>query len=104
MADDPYRYFRPEAREIMEKIGQGVLALEKGHAPGEHVASLLRLAHTLKGAARVVKQGEIAEAAHAIEDVLDPLRDAKRPPAREEIERLLQLLDDIAGRVEALSR
>ena len=66
MGQDPYKYFRIEARELIEGLGKGVLELEKG-AGGELVPRLLRLAHTLKGAARVVKQGEIAESAHAIE-------------------------------------
>ena len=104
MADDPYRYFRPEAREITEKLGQGVLALEKGEPPEAHVPSLLRLAHTLKGAARVVKQPEIADRAHAIEDVLEPLRKNERTLNRAEIERLLELLDEITALVNGLSQ
>ena len=103
MADDPYRYFRPEAREIAEKMGQSVLALEKGEPSREHVPALLRLAHTLKGAARVVKQGEIADSAHAIEGVLEPLRTEFRAVTRAEVERLLELLDDINARVATLS-
>ena len=51
---DPYRYFRVEAGEILEQLQAGLLELEKGAPPAEVVAKLLRLAHTLKGAARVV--------------------------------------------------
>ena len=74
MAQDPYRYFRVEARELVDQLGKGLLDLEKGGASGEMVAQLLRLAHTLKGAARVVKQPAIADHAHAIEGVLEPFR------------------------------
>ena len=56
MAQDPYRYFRVEARELAEQLGQGVLDLEKGQGGTEGVARLLRVAHTLKGAARVVRR------------------------------------------------
>src|SRR5688572_24446 len=73
-AADPFRYFRVEAAELVERLGQGALAIEKGEAPGGGVAALLRHAHTLKGAARVVRQVDIAEHAHAIEDVLSPHR------------------------------
>jgi two-component system, chemotaxis family, sensor kinase CheA len=103
MADDPYRYFRPEAREIAEKISLGVLSLEKGDPPRELVPDLLRLAHTLKGAARVVRQGEIADAAHAIEGVLEPLRNDPRGVTPGEVERLLTLVDEISSRVTRLS-
>jgi two-component system chemotaxis sensor kinase CheA len=71
---DPYRYFRIEAAELCERLGQGALAIDKGAAPAGGIAALLRHAHTLKGAARVVKQIAIADHAHAIEDVLSPHR------------------------------
>ncbi len=102
MADDPYRYFRPEAREIVERIGMEVTALEKGAPAREHVSALLRLAHTLKGAARVVKQGEIADLAHAMEDALEPLRGTDRAATGEELQQLLDLLARIGTRVAAL--
>src|ERR1039458_8000283 len=56
MATDPYKSFRVEAQELLEGLTQGALELEKGAADRAMVGSLLRLAHTLKGAARVVRQ------------------------------------------------
>ncbi len=56
MAQDPYRYFRPEARNLLDQFAQGVLELEKDGGNAAAVQRLLRLAHTLKGAARVVRQ------------------------------------------------
>ena len=61
MKADPYKYFRVEAREIVDQLGQGALDLEKGGPSEELVSRVLRLAHTLKGAARVVRQPSIAE-------------------------------------------
>jgi two-component system chemotaxis sensor kinase CheA len=104
MAKDPYKYFRVEAHELVAELGQGMLELEKGRAPAEAVARLLRLAHTLKGAARVVKQGGIADAAHAIEDALAPLREGAAALPREEVNAVLALIDGISGRVRALGR
>jgi two-component system chemotaxis sensor kinase CheA len=101
MAPDPYKYFRIESRELLDQMGQGVLDLEKGDGGAEIVARLLRQAHTLKGAARVVKQPEIADLAHAVEDVLSPFRDQPAVPA-DRIEGLLQRLDAIAARVKLL--
>jgi two-component system chemotaxis sensor kinase CheA len=74
VAGDPYRYFRIEARELSDDLAGGVLDLERGADPAAALARVLHAAHTLKGAARVVKQAGIAEAAHALEDVLDPHR------------------------------
>ncbi|HYM71930.1 MAG TPA: response regulator [Stellaceae bacterium] len=101
MAADPYKYFRLEAREILDRFGSAVLELEKGKS-AEQVGVLLRLAHTLKGAARVVKQAEIADGAHAIEDALSPFREAAGNLPRDSIDAVLRQLDAIAGRVGAL--
>jgi two-component system chemotaxis sensor kinase CheA len=101
MPEDPYRYFRLEAREILDQFGAAVLDLEKGGNAGQ-VQLLLRLAHTLKGAARVVRQAEIADAAHAIEDVLAPFRDGPAPVPRDGLDKLLQQLAAITRRVRAL--
>jgi two-component system, chemotaxis family, sensor kinase CheA len=103
MARDRFRYFRIEARELLEHLGQGVLDLEKGLPVSDVVARLLRLAHTLKGAARVVKQQEIADLAHRFEDALAVLRELAGPVSRERINAVLALLDDITGRVAALT-
>ena len=103
MSKDPYRYFRVEARELVEQLNRGVLGLEKRVEDEEAVPRLLRLAHTLKGAARIVRQGEIADHAHAIEDILAPWRDGVDAVPREPIDAMLKLLDDIGTRVAALT-
>jgi two-component system chemotaxis sensor kinase CheA len=103
MARDRLRYFRIEARELLEHLGQGVLDLEKGVGVSDVVAHLLRLAHTLKGAARVVKQQEIADLAHRFEDALAVLRELAGPVSRERVNVVLALLDDITGRVATLT-
>jgi len=102
MAKDTYKYFRIEARELLTELGKGVLDLEKGAGTPDLVPRLLRLAHTLKGAARVVKQPEIADQAHAIEDALAPFRESTEAVPRERIDTLLQLLDAIGGHLATL--
>jgi two-component system chemotaxis sensor kinase CheA len=102
MAKDPYKYFRIEARELLDGLTQGVLDLEGGAPPQDAVARLLRHAHTLKGAARVVKQPRIAEAAHAMEDVLAGCGHDGQPVPREATTRVLGLVDEIAAALEGL--
>ncbi|GGN07641.1 two-component system chemotaxis sensor kinase CheA [Actinoplanes campanulatus] len=95
---DPLRFFRIEARELVDQISAGVLDLDQGGGP-EPVARLLRVAHTLKGAARVVKQKEIADHAHAFEEVLIPYRGGDVPPSADAMRELLRLNDEITARV-----
>lgn len=102
MAKDPYKYFRPEARDLVDQCAKGVLDIEKGSGGTAAVQRLLRVAHTLKGAARVVKQGDIADRAHAIEDLLTPYRDSGGSPAGEQIDSILQHLDAIGSRLAEL--
>ena len=92
---DPYRYFRIEARELLDEMSNAVLSLEKDPAGGSTVARLLRLAHTLKGAARVVKQTDIADHAHAIEDTLTPWRGTTDALPGEALSSLLGRLDEM---------
>jgi two-component system chemotaxis sensor kinase CheA len=102
MAQDPYRYFRPEARNLLDQFAQGILELEKNGGGAGAVQRLLRLAHTLKGAARVVRQSAIAERAHAIEDALAPFREGTDGMARENIDAILAHLDEISSRIVTL--
>ena len=39
---DPYRYFRVEAREILDQLQKLLLELEKGTAPPDAVKSMIR--------------------------------------------------------------
>lgn len=74
---DPYRFFRIEAIELTDAIEAGLLELERGEGSlGAALAAVLRHAHTLKGAARVVRHAASANLAHALEDLLVPVRDA----------------------------
>lgn len=103
MTADRYRYFRVEARDLLEELNKGALELDKGAAPYGLIARLLRVTHTLKGAARVVKQREIAEHAHRIEDQLAPFRESADAPPRERIDAMLGELDGIAERLATLA-
>jgi two-component system, chemotaxis family, sensor kinase CheA len=103
MRRDPYKYFRLEGRELLDQFAQGVLELEKSGSDPTLIQLLLRLAHTLKGAARIVKQQDIADRAHAIEGVLTPFRESRRALAPEQIDTVLRHLDDIGRRLLTLN-
>jgi two-component system chemotaxis sensor kinase CheA len=102
MAKDPYRYFRIEARELIDQLGKGVLELEQGERGAEQVGLLLRWAHTLKGAARVVRQAEIADLIHGVEEMLAPLRAPDMVLPRSTVDRLLSAFDQVSVRLAAL--
>src|SRR5450830_504329 len=102
MAKDPYRYFRIEAGELLEQLAKTALDLEKGNASAESVMRLLRLAHTLKGAARVVRQAQIADLAHSIEDTLTAYREGAQTVPREQVDSILTAIDAITKEIAQL--
>ena len=104
MQKDPYKYFRIEARELADGLAQGLVSLQRGKPAHVAVPEVLRLAHTLKGAARVVRLPELANLAHAIEDLLEPHRASTEPAPAAAVVESLRLIDEIATQVHELER
>lgn len=92
MSKDPFRYFRIEARELVDTLQRGIVALATPPDP-EEVRTLMRASHTLKGAAGVVRQAAIAKLAHDLEDKLE---------AHAKADVLLPLLDAIERELSGL--
>jgi two-component system sensor histidine kinase and response regulator WspE len=61
--------FRMEARQQARVLTDGLLLLERGGASPALLESMMRAAHSLKGAAAIVGQDAVVRLAHAIEDV-----------------------------------
>lgn len=93
MERDPFRYFRLEARELLDGMAAALLELARGPAP-DAARRALRTTHTLKGAAGVVRLPEIAGRAHDIEETLAPHVASERMPAAA-IDHALALLAEI---------
>jgi two-component system chemotaxis sensor kinase CheA len=92
---DPYRYFRAEARELLDGLRGGIASLGNGGEQAAAIASLLRIAHTLKGAARVVRLPAMSDLAHELEDVLSEGRDGGglSPEAPERLRKIIAALE-----------
>jgi two-component system sensor histidine kinase and response regulator WspE len=61
--------FRSEAEGQIVALSEGLLALEAGADPATTVEPLMRAAHSLKGAARIVGLGPAERLAHVMEDI-----------------------------------
>ena len=60
--------FRVETENQTAVLTSGLLELERGPAPPEQLEALMRAAHSLKGAARIVNLPIAVHVAHAMED------------------------------------
>jgi two-component system sensor histidine kinase and response regulator WspE len=61
--------FMTELESQVGVMNTGLLALEKGEDKENHLKSLMRAAHSIKGAARIVHIDPIVQLAHAMEEV-----------------------------------
>ncbi|VAW40637.1 Signal transduction histidine kinase CheA [hydrothermal vent metagenome] len=89
--------FRQEAESHCAALSDNLLSLERKPADPEVLASLMRAAHSIKGAARIVDLPVVVELAHAMEDVFVAAQDGKLVLAQEDIDLLLQGMDMLDG-------
>lgn len=100
MPYDLERMFRLEANELVSGLTQSLLALEKEPDRGDLIATCFRLAHTLKGAARMVLRTDVSELAHTMEETLATYRESGDPIEPDCVSDLLKVLECIRGDLE----
>ncbi len=66
--------FKGESEEHLQKLSEGILALEREPGKLEIIEEIFREAHSLKGAARMIGFEEIEKIAHRIEDIFNQAR------------------------------
>jgi len=69
--------FVSEAREHIISLREGLLALEKNPDDTDALNSVFRMAHTIKGASKMMKLTPISSVSHKLEDLMDALRQGK---------------------------
>jgi two-component system chemotaxis sensor kinase CheA len=74
--------FRDEANERLDNMVDTLLTLESGTAAPDALDSLFRDAHTIKGGSGMLGLDDAQTLAHAIEDVLESVREAGEFPQR----------------------
>lgn len=93
--------FKLEAETHCAALCDGLLVLEKSPADRTIVESLMRAAHSIKGAARIVGLDEIVALAHAMEDCFLAAKDGREVMGPARIDQLLKAVD-VLGEVRAL--
>lgn len=71
------KIFAAESEDLLAELEQGFVKLESEPDDVEALQAIFRAAHTLKGNASSLGFGDVATLAHALEDVLDRLRDGR---------------------------
>ena len=92
--------FRADAEGQCATLSEGLLSLEKEANPAVVLESLMRAAHSLKGAARIIGLDEAVKVAHAMEDIFVAAQKKNRAPNASAVDLLLRgvdLLKQLAG-------
>jgi len=87
--------FKLEALEHLEKLGSGLLALERAPSDAELIRKLFLSAHTIKGGASMLELRALKTLTHAFEDVLARLREGKDSADAATVSLLLRVTDEI---------
>jgi len=94
--------FIADAREQLENIEHGTLALEKNPLDPEVIHSLFRAFHTFKGNASLIDLTAISQLAHALESLLDEARNNKLQINSRIIEVILKSRDTLKQYVDEI--
>jgi two-component system chemotaxis sensor kinase CheA len=101
LSQDELELFVTEAEENIANLENGLLRLER-EGDAALVAELFRYAHTLKGSAGAAGLVEMSQLAHAMENLLDEVRNGKRNVTIELVDTLLECVDVLRAMVLAL--
>ena len=88
--------FRMEAESHTATLSAGLVSLEEASATPEVIDPLMRAAHSLKGAARIVGLDAIVRVAHAMEDCFVEAQKGKLVLRPEHVDVLLRGVDMLA--------
>lgn len=90
--DDDLKLFCEEADEQIELLDSSLVQLE-GEPDPELVQQIFRAVHTLKGSSATIGHKKMASLTHAMETVLDAVRQGRRAPSSDVVDALLAGLD-----------
>lgn len=96
------RHFKEEAGEHAVALSEAVLALESRPGDTAVIAEMLRRAHSLKGAARMVGALAIESLANALETIVGELRAGRLAPSRKITDVLLQAVDAVRSAADSM--
>lgn len=85
--------FIGESEGLLGRLEQALLTAEKNPKDSDALRTIFQVMHTLKGNAATMGFGRMAELAHRLEDVMEPIKDGKRDLTSEWVDFLLQSLD-----------
>ena len=85
--------FQAEMDTHIPVLNEGLLALEKGQAGSREIEGMMRAAHSIKGAARIVGIEPAVRVSHAMEDCFTAAKDSRITLTSDAVDVLLRGVD-----------
>ncbi len=85
--------FRAEVDMHLPVLSSGLLAMEKGRADRKEIEAMMRAAHSIKGAARIVGIEAAVPVAHVLEDCFSAAKEERITLTSDAVDVLLQGVD-----------
>jgi len=95
--------FLEESEEGLDTMERVLVQMESSPSDPEHVHSIFRVAHSIKGNATSLELSELAGFAHVVEDLLDLFREQQTQPSADLISLLLKTVDELRTMVATAS-
>jgi len=99
--------FAQEAGELCVELTRDLLGMEKpksAESQAEAYERVARRLHTIKGSAATVGLADVADAAHGLESIIDPLRSELSAISGSTVDTILDALDVILARIKAAAK
>ncbi len=103
LANPLLQQFIPEARDLLDQAGRGLLALERDPRAAAPMNELFRALHTLKGTSGLFEIAPFTGLVHAGEDLLGAAQEGRLVLTAELVDVLLEALDQLGHWVDALA-
>ncbi|MDO1528373.1 chemotaxis protein CheA [Fulvimonas sp. R45] len=95
--------FLAEAGELVQRLGEQLVALEAAPRDGELLNAVFRAFHTVKGGAGFLALEPMVQLCHHAEDLLNEARNGAVLLAPAQVDALLEALDRLGGMLDALA-
>jgi len=96
--------FISETQEHLQSMNQALITIEQDSADAAAIAEAFRNAHSIKGMAASMGFEPIRDIAHAMEDLMDDIRDGARIPEAESMDLLFKGLDILETMLEDVNQ
>ncbi len=102
--DDIVQDFLVESREILESLGEQLVALERSSQDRDLLNSVFRGFHTIKGGAGFLGLDELVDVCHQTEDIFNLLRQGEKqmyPELMDDVLKALDVVNEMFDRLDA---